>query len=75
MCVCVHRTPEGVVIPEVLRPFMGGMEIMKFTQKPPKASDLADKLRNQSAPDAAVASASASSASASAPKADGKVDQ
>jgi len=62
-----------VIIPEVLRPFMGGMEIMKFTQKPPKASDLADKLRNQSAPDAAVASAS--SASASAPKADGKVDQ
>jgi len=40
-----YQTPEGVVVPEVLRPFMGGIEIMKFTQKPPKASALADELR------------------------------
>lgn len=28
-----YQTEEGVVIPEVLRPFMGGMEIMKFVKK------------------------------------------
>lgn len=28
-----YQTAEGVVVPEVLRPFMGGLEIMKFTQK------------------------------------------
>lgn len=28
-----YQTPEGVVVPEVLRPFMGGIDFMKFTQK------------------------------------------
>lgn len=28
-----YQTPEGVVVPEVLRPFMGGLEIMKYVNK------------------------------------------
>jgi len=60
-----YQTSEGVVVPEVLRPFMGGIEIMKFTQKPPKASDLAEKLRNKNAPAAVTVTASASSSSSS----------
>jgi seryl-tRNA synthetase len=27
------QTPNGVIVPEVLRPFMGGIEFMPFTQK------------------------------------------
>jgi hypothetical protein len=71
-----YQTTEGVVVPEVLRPFMGGIEIMKFTQKPPKASDLANATRNQNAPAAANASpapaaAASAAAAAAAPAADG----
>jgi seryl-tRNA synthetase len=31
-----YQTDEGVIVPEVLRPFMGGLEIMKFVNAPPK---------------------------------------
>eukprot|EP01063_Lacrimia_lanifica_P015384 TRINITY_DN22168_c0_g1_i1.p1 TRINITY_DN22168_c0_g1~~TRINITY_DN22168_c0_g1_i1.p1 ORF type:complete len:491 (+),score=256.65 TRINITY_DN22168_c0_g1_i1:81-1553(+) len=31
-CICEnHQTAEGVVVPEVLRPYMGGLEMLKFT--------------------------------------------
>jgi seryl-tRNA synthetase len=53
------QTAEGVIVPEVLRPFMGGIEIMKFVQKPPKASALADELRKGIQPAAAAAAAAA----------------
>jgi seryl-tRNA synthetase len=28
-----YQTEEGVVVPEVLRPYMGGLELMKFVKK------------------------------------------
>jgi seryl-tRNA synthetase len=31
-----YQTAEGVVVPQVLRPFMGGMEFIKFTKPKPK---------------------------------------
>ena len=33
-----HQTPEGVVVPEVLRPFMGGKDFMPFVRGPPEAT-------------------------------------
>jgi len=44
-----YQTDEGVVVPEVLRPYMGGLEIMKFVKPAPKASALADSTRAVSA--------------------------
>jgi seryl-tRNA synthetase len=70
-----YQTPEGVTVPEVLRPFMGGIEFMKFTQAPPKASATADATRNKAAPSAATSSPAPQAASASAPKSDVKTDQ
>lgn len=61
-----YQTPEGVVVPEVLRPFMGGIEIMKFTKPPPKASELANATRNKDAPEAVIAGAGAAASSSSA---------
>merc|ERR1712087_789332 len=31
-----YQTEEGVQVPNVLRPFMGGMKIMPFVNAPPK---------------------------------------
>jgi hypothetical protein len=31
-----YQTPEGVVVPEKLRPFMGGVEFIKYTAPVPK---------------------------------------
>ena len=31
-------TAEGVEVPEVLRPYMGGITLMKFVNEPPKQS-------------------------------------
>jgi seryl-tRNA synthetase len=33
-----HQTPEGVIVPEVLRPFMGGKDFMPFVRGPPEAT-------------------------------------
>jgi seryl-tRNA synthetase len=33
-----YQTPEGVVIPEVLRPFMGGKDFLPFVRGPPELS-------------------------------------
>ena len=30
-----YQTAEGVIVPEVLRPFMGGLELMKFVREKP----------------------------------------
>eukprot|EP00033_Pygsuia_biforma_P001090 GCRY01001241.1.p1 GENE.GCRY01001241.1~~GCRY01001241.1.p1 ORF type:complete len:463 (+),score=144.34 GCRY01001241.1:61-1389(+) len=39
MCCLVenYQTAEGIVVPEVLRPFMGGLELIPFVKKAPKA--------------------------------------
>jgi len=34
-----HQTDDGVVVPEVLRPYMGGMDFMPFVRAPPKNKD------------------------------------
>merc|ERR1711971_60023 len=34
-----HQTDDGVVVPEVLRPFMGGMDFIPFVRAPPKNKD------------------------------------
>lgn len=52
-----YQTDEGVVVPEVLRPYMGGLEIMKFVKAPPKASALADATRAVSAAPAGTSDA------------------
>merc|ERR1712013_5256 len=31
-----HQTDDGVVVPEVLRPYMGGMDFIPFVRGPPK---------------------------------------
>ena len=31
-----HQTPEGVVVPEVLRPYMGGKDFLPFVRGPPE---------------------------------------
>jgi len=31
-----YQTPEGVIVPEVLRPYMGGMEFLPFVRGPPE---------------------------------------
>ena len=31
-----HQTPDGVVVPEVLRPFMGGKDFLPFVRGPPE---------------------------------------
>jgi len=31
-----YQTPEGIVVPEVLRPYMGGQDFIKFVKEAPK---------------------------------------
>ena len=33
-----YQTPDGVIVPEVLRPFMGGKEFLPFIRGPPEAT-------------------------------------
>jgi seryl-tRNA synthetase len=33
-----HQTPEGVVVPEVLRPYMAGKDFLPFVRGPPEAT-------------------------------------
>lgn len=33
-----YQTPDGVIVPEVLRPFMGGKEFLPFVRGPPEMS-------------------------------------
>ena len=39
-----YQTDEGVFVPTVLRPYMGGLEIMKFVKPPPKQTATAQAL-------------------------------
>ncbi len=40
-----YQTSEGVTVPEVLRPYLGGLTLIPYTQAPPKATATADKTR------------------------------
>ena len=44
-----YQTPEGVVVPEVLRPFMGGIDFIKYDEKKVKAfqDKLADEAKKE----------------------------
>jgi seryl-tRNA synthetase len=37
-----YQKEDGVVVPEVLRPFMGGLEIIPYTKPIPKKADLVE---------------------------------
>ena len=42
MCCLVenYQTDKGVIVPEVLRPFMMGMEFLPFVKEPPREKDI-----------------------------------
>jgi len=35
-----NQTPEGIVVPQVLRPFLGGLELIKYVKAPPKPDEM-----------------------------------
>jgi len=49
-----NQTPEGVVVPEVLRPFMGGIDFIKYNEKKVKAFQerIADEEKKAAAKEA-----------------------
>lgn len=55
MCCIVenYQTEEGVIVPEVLRPFMGGMEIIPYDREATAA--FFEKRANEEAKEAAKA--------------------
>lgn len=55
MCCIVenYQTEEGVVVPEVLRPFMGGMEIIPYDKE--ATANFFEKRANEEAKEAAKA--------------------
>mmetsp|Transcript_7346 Transcript_7346/g.10779 ORF Transcript_7346/g.10779 Transcript_7346/m.10779 type:complete len:481 (-) Transcript_7346:219-1661(-) len=42
-----HQTPEGVKVPEVLQPFMGGMDFLPFVRGPMEATKGEKKQKNK----------------------------
>lgn len=42
-----YQTPEGVVVPEVLRPFMGGIDFLKFVKPKPVNKANKDKAEKK----------------------------
>ncbi len=66
--VCVvletHQTETGVHVPEVLRPYMGGLEFLPFKREAPKREEAAAPAAKGSKPAAAAAKPAAAAAKA-----------
>lgn len=60
-----YQTPEGLIIPEVLRPFMGGIDFVKFVRPKPVNKNAANQQKAAARKAAATSAPAASAASAS----------